>query len=55
MNATDPANRALQTKSKSRVNEGAVLPEVEIPAVCVERQTFLFDARQQLVVIVFAL
>ena len=31
------------------------LPEVEVPAVRLERQTFLLDAREQLVVVILAL
>src|SRR6266540_3125436 len=54
----EPANpryTALEAKTKSRVDESSVFPEVEIPAVRCEGKILLLDAVNQLVVIIFAL
>src|SRR5690606_2559780 len=50
--AADPRNGALEAESEARVHERAVLAQVEIPAVRVERQVLFLDAVQQLVVVV---
>src|SRR5207244_3499407 len=55
MYSTDPANGSLETQAESCVNEGPVFSQVEVPVVRFDRETFLLDPRQQLIVIVFAL
>src|SRR5438270_5778506 len=55
MDAADPADGAFQSEPETRMNEGAVLSQIQIPVVGFDRQTFLFDPGQQLVVVVFAL
>ena len=53
--AADPRDRALEAEAEARVHERAVLAQVEVPAVRVDRQTLLLDARDELVVVVLAL
>src|SRR5689334_4388970 len=53
--AANPGDRALDAESKSRVHEGAVFPQVEIPAVRLFWELLRADPREQLVVVVFAL
>src|SRR4051812_6842867 len=55
MDSADPADGALQAESESGVYEGAVFPEIEVPVVRLDGESFFLDARQQLVVIVLAL
>src|SRR5512147_985246 len=51
----DPRDRALESQPEARVHEGAVLAQVEVPAVGLLREPLLPDAVDQLVVVVLAL
>src|SRR6266581_8494831 len=53
--AADPRDGPLHAQSKSGMHKGAVLPQVEIPGVCLFRQLLRTNAREQLVVVVLAL
>jgi hypothetical protein len=55
LDAADPRDGALEPEPEAAVREGAVLAQVEIPAVRLHRQPFVRDAGEQLVVIVLAL
>jgi len=41
VDAADPSDGAFEAQPESRVDECAVLSQVEVPAVRIERETFL--------------
>src|SRR5687767_8039986 len=51
----DPTHGSLEPQTKARVHERSVLPEIQIPAVGRHGQSFLVDAREELVVVVLPL
>src|ERR1043166_2163092 len=51
----NPRDCPLQAESKSRMHEGSVLPQVEVPAIRIHRQPLFLDAVDQLVVVILAL
>src|SRR5687767_10965508 len=51
----DPRHGSLQSEAKAGVYERAVLPEIEVPRVGLDRQSFLLNPMQQPVVVVLAL
>ena len=51
----DPRYGALEPEPESGVRERPVLPQLQVPVLGVERQPLVLDARDQLVVIIFAL
>ena len=53
--SAEPRHGALETESESTVHERAVLPQIEIPAICVNFESFFLNSREQLVVVVLAL
>jgi hypothetical protein len=53
--SADPRYGTLETETEAGMNEGSILPEVEIPAVRLLRQSFFADPVKQLVVVVLAL
>src|SRR5881394_4060153 len=55
LESANPRYRALETESEPRVRERSVLSELEIPIGGIERESLVFDARHETVVIVFAL
>src|ERR1700688_56382 len=44
----DPRHCALDPEAEARVDKRPVLSEVQVPAVRLDRQAFLFDAAEQL-------
>src|SRR5512144_2292905 len=53
--AANPGDRPLHTQAEPGVDERAVLAEIEVPAVSLQRQSLLLDAADQPVVVVLAL
>jgi hypothetical protein len=54
-NATDPGHRPFHAEAETRVNEGSILPKVEVPPVSRRIEALLQDPRQQLVIAVLSL
>src|SRR3954467_9389860 len=54
-NPTDPGHSALDAQTEPRVDKGAVLSEIEIPAVGLGIETLTLDPAQQLVVVILPL
>lgn len=55
LRAAEPRHGPLKSKPETAVHEGPILSEIEIPVVRAHVETFVDDALQQLVVIIFAL
>ena len=54
-NAADPGYGALDAEPETRVDEGPVLSQIQVPVVSLDRQIFFLDPRQQFVVVVLTL
>ena len=53
--SADPGDRPLEPEPEAGVHEGAVLPEVEVPAVRLGIEPLLLDPGEQPVVVVLPL
>src|SRR5690606_32915891 len=51
----NPRYGSLQPQPEARVREGAVLSQVQVPAVCIHRQALFLDAPHESVVVIFTL
>src|SRR5688572_11170024 len=53
--SANPGDGALEAQTEPGVHEGAVFTKVQVPAVCLDRQPFLANPVEELVMIVLTL
>lgn len=52
---TDPGHEPFDTQAKPRMDEGSVLPEIEVPPIGLGVEPLVTDSTEELVVIILTL